>query len=463
MSTLSVADRTHLLNTLLQTFAARAQQFLDYVEQHPDALLADWETQAQHLSADCFAPALQVAVEQRRTALEATAALPPSPCGHPRHYKGSTPRTLLTRVGPITIHRGYYYCDQCHQGTYPLDTILGLGVGQFSEGVQQGVCQLAAELPFERAASTWTALSGLPISAREVARLSEARGQRLEATLGDRQAALLAGTDAERPDPDPPQHLQPQGAGIWAVALDAARICFRDDWHEVKAGVVFWAQPRAAEHPQAGAIWDGAEASAQSYVAVTGAMAAAGGRLYLEAIRRGIVPSEQRVVCLGDGAPGNWEQFATHFPKRVEVLDWYHAVEHLWEAGKGLYGAETVVTTEWVSARKTELWEGRVADVLVALRAAEQEATGAAAAKQIGYFETNARRMDYAAYRAAGYPIGSGTVESACKRVVGARAKGAGMRWSKAGVQGVLTLRAELLSGRWAQSWPATRPQFQAA
>jgi hypothetical protein len=82
---------------------------------------------------------------------------------------------------------------------------------------------------------------------------------------------------------------------------------------------------------------------------------------------------------------------------------------------------------------------------------------GETAREQIHYFETNKERMRYCEYRAAGYPIGSGTVESACKRLIGARLKGAGMCWSKRGAQGVLTLRAELLSERWEESWPKSR------
>jgi hypothetical protein len=84
-------------------------------------------------------------------------------------------------------------------------------------------------------------------------------------------------------------------------------------------------------------------------------------------------------------------------------------------------------------------------------------AEGEAARSEIHYFETNRERMRYCEYRAAGYPIGSGTVESACKRLIGARLKAAGMCWGKRGAQGVLTLRAELLSDRWEQSWSKTR------
>jgi hypothetical protein len=113
----------------------------------------------------------------------------------------------------------------------------------------------------------------------------------------------------------------------------------------------------------------------------------------------------------------------------------------------------------WVKQWEGELWEGRVEAVIVALhRESKREgAEGEAAFEQIHYFETNKERMRYSDYRQKGFPIGSGTVESACKRLIGARMKGAGMCWSKPGAQGVLMLRAELLSDRWKQSWPKTR------
>lgn len=443
-------DRARVLATIVAHATAAVNQFCDALAQQPAPTLPELEAQALALAQACFTPLLQAAITAPQRALEAA---PTCPAGHPTHYKATHARTLLTRLGPLTFRRAYHYCAQCHAGHYPLDCAWGLSRGQFSEGVVTGVCRLGACLPFAQAAATWTALTAQPISARQVARLTEARGQQLEAVRAAEQGQALAGTLPAAPVP---AALRPRGAGIWAVALDAARVQFRDDWHEVKAGVVFWARRRAPGE-RAG------HATAASYVHHVGGMEAAGERLYAEAVRRGLDPAEQRVVCLGDGAPSIWGQFATHFPQRVEILDWYHAVEHLWAAGQGLYGEGTELAAAWVGRRKAELWAGQVGAVVAALEQAGQGERGAAALKEMHYFQTNAGRMRYAAYRAAGYPIGSGIVESACKRGIGARAKGAGMRWQRAGLQGVLTLRAELLSGRWEVSWPAPRPREQAA
>lgn len=459
MSPQSAATRQRVLTAIVQHVTQAVNDLFALADQPIPPSLADLEARAQQLSQDCLLPAVAACVDEQRAAQAGAPARPRCACGRPGHYKGSAARTLLTRVGLLTYRRPYYYCRACRRGYTPLDLALGIGPGQFSAGVQEGICQLGAAVPFAQAATLWTALTGLPVSARAVARLTEARGQQLEAHFAVQQAQALAGTLAAA---SVPAALAPRGAGVWAVALDAARVCFRDDWHEVKAGVVFWARRGATARRRRGAArgarGGGSRATAQSYVARVGSMAAAGERLYAETVRRGIDAGRETVVCLGDGAPSIWEQFATHFPQRVEVLDWYHAMEHVWAAGQGLYGEGTATTAAWVAARETELWAGNVAGVVAALEAARGEPQGAAAAGQLHYFRTNAGRMRYGEYRAAGYPVGSGTVESACKRVVGARAKGAGMHWSGPGVQAVLSLRAEQLSGRWAQSWPLTQP-----
>jgi hypothetical protein len=343
-----------------------------------------------------------------------------------------------------------------------LDAALGLGPGQFSEGVQAGVCRLGAELPFERAATTYTALTGVPISPREVARLTEARGAAWEEELAEERVALLQGATP------PPSRAAAAEGGRWVVALDAAKACFRDGWHEIKVGVVGRAHPTQRPGRTPGSWRPGAQVGEQSYIAHVGSMNGAAERLYAEVVRRGCDPGEEIVLCLGDGAPSIWNEFATHFPHRVEILDWYHAVEHLWAAGTGLYGEGTEQARAWVTARKEELWDGDVEAVVAALQTAAQGSRGHAAAEEVHYFTVNAGRMAYAAYRAAGYPLGSGVVESGCKQVVGQRAKGAGMRWSTAGVQAVLTLRATLLSGGWEETWaarrrhPTVRPQVPA-
>ncbi len=372
-------------------------------------------------------------------------------CGQESRYKGQQKRSQETFVGRITWQRGYYYCESCRRGQYPLDEAMDIGPGQFSDGLQKGLCRLGSSLPFELAAESFTALTGVSMSPREVERLTEGRGEGLEAYQEIQRDQGLAGQQEVN------RAAEPSEPGVWVVALDAAKVRFDDGWHDVKAGVVFWAEP----------LWDesgmvGGKVTAQSYVAEAGPMEQAGARLYMEAAQRGIDPAQEMVVCLGDGAPANWSQFGLHFPKRVEVLDWYHA-EHLWAGARDRWGGDSDRVEAWVEVRKEELWAGGVEAVLTALRGGEGEKDGQAGASEVHYFETNRHRMGYAELRAKGYPIGSGTVESACKRIIGARLKQAGMRWTKAGAQAVLSLRSQLFSGRWDAIWPATRPQLTSA
>jgi Uncharacterised protein family (UPF0236) len=445
----AVCDLSPMLNSIVQEFEGLVKQLWVFARCKPQADFSYLEEQARQLSRECFASALQTAAHLHRHSIEEGWLLGSNccKCGRTPRYKGRQKRTLQTWVGSVTLERGYFHCAGCGSGRYPLDEALGIpGREQFSDGVQQGVCLLGVQMPFEGASEAMQMLSGISVSPRETERMTEQRGLALEEGLQVQSESQLLTT---------PTQTGSDSDGVWAVTLDAGKVRYEDGWHDAKAGVVYWAQPMFDEQGEL----EGGRATKQSYVAECGSMERAGERLSAEAWRRGIGP-EDKVVCLGDGAPSNWVQFDEHFSNRVEVLDWYHACEHLWQVGNGIFGQGTAEAVRWVKQWENELWEGRVEAVIVALRreSKREGEAGEAAREQIHYFEANKDRMHYSEYRALGYPIGSGTVESACKRLIGARMKGAGMCWSKRGAQGVLTLRAELLSERWEQSWPKTRP-----
>jgi hypothetical protein len=431
-----------LLDTIVSDIKQGVRQLREYARAHPQASWAELEQETHRLSQGLLAPALVAVLEEGQLHAEGVACVR---CGAEMHYKGQQERRQETLVGAVAWRRGYYYCRDCRQGRYPLDEKRGVGAGQFSPGVQEGVSRLAAGMPFASAAETCNALTRISMSAREVARIAEGRGRVLGAQQALEEQACLCGGEG-RPSTAPPL------VGTRAVALDAALTPFRDGWHETKVGVVFAAQEQPG--PEEAAI----RASGQHYLAHIGAMEQAGRKLYAQALQQGYRAAEETVVCLADGASANWEQFALHFPRRVEVLDWYHATEHLWAAGNGLYGEKSAQARAWVEERTADLWQGKVEAVLHSLQQATQDPRGEAAAAQIHYFSHNQERMRYDQYRSRGYPIGSGTVESACKQLVGARLCQAGMRWKQQGAQAILNLRAALLSGDWQQAWKLTQP-----
>jgi hypothetical protein len=201
---------------------------------------------------------------------------------------------------------------------------------------------------------------------------------------------------------------------------------------------------------------------APSYVAAREPADAFGPRLLAEAARRGaleIVDWQgprtgpglavlRRVVVLGDGAVWIWQLAAEHFGECLEIVDFYHASEHVWALAHALYGGETppaaAAAAGWL-ARLREHGAAGLLDTLRRVHASTPEGREALR-RERGYFRTNAARMAYPTFMAQGLPIGSGAVEAAAKHVVQLRLKRPGARWSAPGAQAILTLRADVLS-----------------
>lgn len=175
-------------------------------------------------------------------------------------------------------------------------------------------------------------------------------------------------------------------------------------------------------------------------------------------------PHIQQRVALTDGAETLQQQMRTHLPDHTLVLDIIHAVEHLWEAANGLLGERHPERSAWVAARLEHLLLGQTQAVIAGL--SEQAADQAMSARQqdllrrtAGYYQRNAPFMCYPDYLARGWPIGTGVVEGACGHLVKDRCEQAGMRWTQAGAQAVLDLRAVRLNGDWDRYWTFHRQQ----
>jgi len=157
------------------------------------------------------------------------------------------------------------------------------------------------------------------------------------------------------------------------------------------------------------------------------------------------------VVIVGDGAKWIWDEVAASFgSERTEIVDWYHASEHLGTLAAALWGDGTTATAQWLDHAKHLLWRHGPMPLLELLTQALPPTPAAAKVlqRERGYFRTNARRMQYPPFRRQGLPCGSGAVESGAKHVVQLRMKRPGQRWSRPGPQAILALRAHLLSNR---------------
>ena len=349
-------------------------------------------------------------------------------------------------VGDLILQRATYVCTVCHQGHSPLDTELGMG----SWGLTPGLARVAALAgitdAFADAAALLQEMRGVQLSTEHLRTLSEAMGAVAEAEQQEGIVAVRAG------------HLHESAAGseTLLVEVDGVHVPEIDGWHEMKIVRAAPLGPQRRTDPQTGrtslclgaSICGGGVEGAEPFWA----------RVQRVALQAGLGDRTRRVVVLCDGALWIWAR-ATSFlcgPQRevIEIVDIFHAYEHLWAVGHALYPDERVCR-RWVETLKDALYTQGAAAVLDALTAATPQTAEARDLVQVtqDYFVSNAARMDYPRFVAAELPIGSGAIESLCKNLVEERAKGAGMRWTEAGVQRIISLRALHRSGQWTSFW----------
>jgi hypothetical protein len=166
-------------------------------------------------------------------------------------------------------------------------------------------------------------------------------------------------------------------------------------------------------------------------------------------------PERQKtLVCLLDGERSLWQMAGEWLPRAVGVLDLFHVLERLWTAAHCFHAEGSPEAATFLSHRLTMLLEGKVGHVIGGLRrlSARHALKGEKLKRlnaAITYYENNREHMQYDEYLAAGYPIGSGVAEGACRHLVKDRMEGTGMRWTVPGAQAMLHLRAVYLNGRW--------------
>jgi Uncharacterised protein family (UPF0236) len=442
---------------------ALAEDLADWCVAGRDRTLAEHEEAVLERVRQVLPLLLRAVVEQATSGLDVRLARARTACpgcgrkvephGQPRR------RQLATQCGTVTLERPWYHCGRCGHGWSVIETTLGVASGtRVSEGLRGWLVRLGAAAPFREAAEVLAALTGLELGAETIRRHAEAAGTALRAA----EDAAVAQVERTR---EPAEALD-AAPGFLVVQTDGAMVRYQDGWHEVKLGLV--------------AGWDDGELRAPSYVAAREPAAAFGARLAAEAARRGALAIDRweggltgrglavlrELGLYGDGAPWIWNLADERFDARIEVVDPYHAYQHLHAAARALFG-DAPAATEWVDQRKAELLTAGIEPVLTALRAKAPTAEAAEVLRlERGYFTTNAERMDYPALRLDGLPLGSGAIESAADHLVQRRMKRAGMRWSDAGGDALLALRAHLRSRRpltLPVTRPARRPQAAAA
>jgi hypothetical protein len=336
-------------------------------------------------------------------------------------------------------------------GFFPLDKQLRLCDGHWSEGVVREALWISGLThSYRDAQAAMERLSRIHISRSSLWERMQRWGQRFrEVAQTEREQALAL---PEQWQPPSRAEISDQRMG---VALDGfmVHLC-EEGWKEMKIGAIYEIAVRAAKDPETAEWLPLAHAVNVSYVTHLGGPEVLGAMAYAEARRRGWERA-QDTQALGDGAVWIWNQVAFHFPTSRQVVDFYHAKEHLAEAAKLLKGEGTPAMERWLSSRETLLYQGQAARITCELEQAASEKrgeVGEALKREAGYFWDHQRRMNYLELREEEWPIGSGMVESGGNQFQ-ARLCGAGMRWSRQGIENLTPVRAAILSRRFDELW----------
>jgi hypothetical protein len=386
---------------------------------------------------------LVTALEGVEAAL-AEAGAPGCPrCGKRLRMIGRRERTVVTVLGPITVHRRCYRCPPCGESRIPFDERVGIERGGCSAGARLLISRTASERSFAKTAEELEALAGWSVSRETVRQVTEGLAQ--EVVAAQEQAGHLVGEEAPMTFPEGPAGPGPVGPEERVyISGDGTTVNTLSGWREVKAGM-FYDQEQTQVH----------------YVATMEPAETFGWMMRRHADAVGIGRArEQR--ALGDGAPWLWNLMRQHFPGSNEGVDYYHASEQVWACGRVLYGEGTPETERWARARLAEVWEGGAERLLKGLWGTAGRLRGETRQKRlrqlIGYVTTHRERLRYPEWRAAGIDVGSGPMESACKNVIGKRMKGSGMRWRVDQAEAMARLRAITAgTGGWAGFWRAYR------
>ncbi len=421
-----------------------------------DGAADNWDFEAIETAARRQAMSVAArAVERRLNADTSDHAGPalPCACGQPARYAGRRDKTFESVLGRLTLSRAYYYCGSCKTGFCPRDRALGLQYGSLSPGALRMVGRVGAMVSFEEGRELLTELAGVHVPTKHVERAAEALGREIAADER-RVVEAPAGEEAVTPT----LYLGMDGTG---VPVRKQELMYRAGkqpdgtakTREVKLVTVWSAEGRDGKGKPVrdeGSISYSAAIESAATRDIDDQPAEFTQRVLREAIRRGFEKAGRSVV-LGDGALWIWNLADEHFPGAIQIVDLYHAKGHVWDVAKSIYGAGSDLAEQWAKTRRDELDEGKIDNILAALR--HHIDSNDEARRCFDYVSRNRHRMRYPEFRAQGLCVGSGVVEAGCKTAIGVRCKRAGMHWTVAGVDAIIALRCCQLSGRFEEFW----------
>jgi hypothetical protein len=390
--------------------------------------------------------------------------------GHQARLAGYRRKVIDTVLGPVRLRRAWYHCAKCKRGRQhghglaPRDAELGVAGQSMSPGLAAMAATAGAAVPFARATRLLEDLAGVRLTVKRVERAAEEGGAALAAASRG-QARLIA---RRKLVPLPPQPLPDKlyavidGTGVpvtgkEAEGRDGKGEDGRARTREVKMAV-FFTQDKLSD--------DGypvRDRGSSSYIATFEPASQFAGLVKAEGIRRGSDHVRQMTV-IGDGAAWIWNIASDIFPGATQVVDLYHAREHLHSLTRSLEFMLLDYRDQWLARRLADLDYGDIDGIEAAVRKYPLDGVKKTEVeRELGYFLNNAPRMRYHWFRQCGLFVGSGVVEAGCKAVIGQRCKQSGMHWTVPGADSIIALRCAQASSQWEATSRARHNQTSAA
>ena len=352
----------------------------------------------------------QTMIEQRHGAELQRELVICSQCDRCLSARPAVSRTVRTMIGDIDLKRPYLYCRYCHHGTSPLDEVLELSPGQMQLDVQRAVADLATEVPYETAATSFHRSSGLAISSERIYTLPHQAAQGLSVLDVapsrdeiDRRVALVAAGRFRRPVlglgidgayvPSRPERARGRRPG--QARCRARRALWRHAWYEATGFRLYLLDGERIVHLLS---WHQVQGEADV------------GQALKQIKQAGLIPEETVRLCvMGDGADWIWKHVQAVFSDATQVLDYFHCSEYLHRMAYAQYG-HTLQALEWVEATLTRLYTGQVGTVLGGLRRMNPTCEEAANAIENCWIHLHEHRdrVPYGKFRRGGYALGSG-------------------------------------------------------
>lgn len=352
----------------------------------------------------------------------------------------------MSLKGEIEIYRNYFKCTKCGKTYIPYDDFLGIGSSMLNKQSAKAFSWLSIFMPFDHVKAYSKDIMGIEISETCLKETTQRLGTHLHKEM-ESKSNNLESINTSNINPN-----------IMYIQADGSMVPIRGEkereFKEVKLGLIFTDKDIIQRKTKKGDI--SVDINNKRFVSSIGEGVESFKKMMFTAACEKGYESSKHVIVLSDGASWISKMKYDFFPKAIHILDWYHAIEHLWETARKLFGETKKEKCEqWVEPLKELLWNGKVNDVIKEL---EKQIFILKKNQKVliqlrGYYVSNKNNMKYDEYRKNGFYIGSGAIESAHKYIVASRLKQAGMRWTLSHANAMIWLRSKYFENEWSIFW----------